>query len=364
MRFALASLPVLLLVLGARLAAAAEPPPVVVYHAAEGADDVRVALDGVARRNGTVLIDVSPPAPSPPKASRHLARGIDAFNDLKWDTAMAQLDDGLAEAANTGAAGLSTSELSDLLLYRALVLNEQGDSTRSWEDMVRAAVIDPTRKLDPVRFPPRVSESFQRAVDSVTAGKQTRLSIAAPEGCAIAVDGRTLSGVDAVDVPFGEHYVRVECTGASPFGARIAASEAEQTVKAEPVARAPMTAKDAAALALRRGAVTFILAVVTRSPEAAPTVALRLYDTATVSEKGAVIVAADGNVGAAAQSLIDTVVTPPKPIIEYLPPPPTPWYKEPWVWGVAGAVVTTAILIPFLIDDAPADTFDAVPEVQ
>jgi hypothetical protein len=49
------------------------------------------------------------------------------------------------------------------------------------------------------------------------------------------------------------------------------------------------------------------------------------------------------------------------PLVVQKPAPPTPWYKKPWLWGVAGAVVASAILIPFVVDSEPPAGYDVRP---
>lgn len=354
-----AALAASLLLLWAAPAVAAEPAPLLLFYSSAKADDARAAVEGVARRNGTAFLDLSPVDPPPPKAGQYLSRAIDAYHDLKYDTALSQIDAALAEVGTTGAAGLTTSELSDLFVYRAMVVTEQGDSTRAWDDLVRAAALDPTRKLDPVRFPPRSAEAFQRAVDAVSAGERARLSVEAPDGCKVTLDGRDIAPPEA-QVAMGEHYVRVICEGLLPYGARVVVSEKTQVVKPKLAAPKPVDLADVAKLVARRGGTAFILVVVDRSPGAAATMSLRLYDVATVTEKGAVIVGLDGNLSAAVQKLIDQVVRPTVIIREV--PQKIPWYRKAWVWGVAGAAVTGAILLPFLLDSDPADRFDVDPQ--
>ena len=157
-------------------ASAGSPPIIVFVGPSDGPPEVaeaRQALDGLARRRGTVLIDLTPKPPAKPRARSHLRRGVDAYLAFKYDDALRAFDLGLAEAAATGADGLDPSQLSDLLLYRALTEAQRGDSTKAWDDFVRSAAVDPTRRLDPVRFPPRASETFTRAVGAVSAGVQT-----------------------------------------------------------------------------------------------------------------------------------------------------------------------------------------------
>jgi len=346
----------LLLVWGS--VAGADPAPIVVFHAPNDAADARAALAGVASRNGTALIDLSP-APDPaPRAGQLLTRGIDAYQALKYDAALAHIDEGLAEAARTGANGLSGTDLSDLLLYRALVVTEQGNATAAWDDFVRAAVVDPTRKLDPVRFPPRISETFQRAVDAVQNGKKSEITIEAPTECAARFDGRAVEPRVPVPAAWGEHYVRVECAGARPYGARVIVSEVSQVVRPSLAAPKAATEADVAALAKRRGAVWALFAAVIASPDAAPTLRLQLLEAATGKRGNSAVVALDGDVAAAAQRLIDGVVHPTPPIV-VTPVDERHWYQKPWVWGIAGAAVATAALLPFVFDSQPADKWDA-----
>ena len=129
------------------------------------------ALHRFARERTTVVIDLTPEGDPPPRARDHLRRGIDDYQAFKFESALAQLEAGLTEATRTGALGLSPDELSELLIYRALVRTELGDAAQAWEDFVRAVVLDPTRRLDAARFPPRATEPFARAVDQVGAGQ-------------------------------------------------------------------------------------------------------------------------------------------------------------------------------------------------
>jgi hypothetical protein len=67
----------------------------------------------------------------------------------------------------------------------------------------------------------------------------------------------------------------------------------------------------------------------------------------------------DAELAAAAEAAIGRVVDPETRIVTVPGAAPAPaWYERPWVWGVAGAVVATAVLLPFVLDAGPADTFD------
>jgi hypothetical protein len=339
--------------------ARAAPPPLIVFHSAEDAEGARVTLAAAAARNGTAFVDLSPRAEPPPKAGQLLSRAIDAYQDLRYEEALARVDEGLAEAANTGALGLSATDLADLMVYRGLVLGEQGNSAGAWDDFVRAAVVDPTRKLDPVRFAPRVAETFQRAVEAVQKGKKSEVTIEAPSECKARFDGREVTPRVPLPAAWGEHYLRVECAGSRPYGARVVVSEVAQVLRPALLENAAVSVADAAKLARKRGAASLLLAVVTSSPDAAATLRLQLVDAATAKGKDSVVVGVGGDIAAAAQRLIDQVVNPAKPVGPVTPP--TPWYEKPWVWGVAGAAVASAVLLPFVLDSEPGNTFDIEP---
>src|SRR5688500_10024013 len=130
--------------------AAAEPPPptpLVVFYAAPELGPARIAvrgaLGGAAQRRGTAMADLSPPDEPSASAALQLRRAIEAYQDFRYAEALASADSGLTEAAATGGLGLSSADLSDLLLYRALALGERGDATRAWDDFIRAATLDP-----------------------------------------------------------------------------------------------------------------------------------------------------------------------------------------------------------------------------
>ena len=143
----------------------------------------RVApIEAVARDAGAVAIDRSP-SPAPHEDIRPLLReGIDAYASLRLEDAWAALERAREAADRTGAAGLASSELSDLFLYRALVRTQRGDATVAWDELVVALVVDPTRVLDPARFPPKVVDELERARTLVAERPRASLAVDAPAG--------------------------------------------------------------------------------------------------------------------------------------------------------------------------------------
>lgn len=349
--------------------AAPTPPPLVVYWAPTDAPaevaEARAAIEGAARAAGTTVLDVSPPAPAPPAAPAHLARGVEAYGRVRWDEALEALDAGLADAARTGAAGLQPADLSDLMLYRALVHTQKGDKARAWEDLVRAATVDPTRQIDPARFPPTAVEAFRRAADQVAAAPRGTFAVRAPAGCRVVVDARDVTGAPPA-LPYGEHYVRIDCPGARPFGAAVVLSQATQPLEPalEPIA--PPTEAQVAALGRERGAQAVLWTLVAVSASGPPTVWMRVIDVASgrVVDQAVVALSPGGGASpdaqAAVRRLIARVVGPP-PEAVVVRERPRRWHERPWVWGAVGVALGAAALLPFVFDDGGRAGVDVRP---
>jgi hypothetical protein len=340
-------------------AGAAEPAPILYYWApadAPAAADARGAVDDLARRRGTALLDRSPPGPELPAAPALLRGAVEDYQGFRYEQALDKLQRALDEAGRTGAAGLSPTELSDLLIYRALVQEQRGDKPRAWDDFLRAAVVDPTRRLDPVRFSPRTVESFTRATDKVTADPPVELTLDAPAGCQIAVDGRPASAGRPLPVRRGEHYLRATCPGMLPWAERDTV-DAARTLRPAPAAPQRPAPGELVADARRRGARTLI--AITIGAEAGPVTALlQLYDAGTGKERSRAVLrlgrrAAD-DLAAAADRMIDEVVHP-VPIAG----PQRPWYRSWQAWSWVGGGMAAGALAGILVlraVDSPTPT--------
>jgi hypothetical protein len=83
---------------------------------------------------------------------------------------------------------------------------------------------------------------------------------------------------------------------------------------------------------------------------------LQLYRGGAARPRASVAVGLSGDRASAAiaGALERMVARPAVPLVVERPPPATPWYQKPWLWGVAGAVVASAILIPFVVGDSEA----------
>src|SRR5262249_3915411 len=156
----------------------------------------------------------------------------------------------------------------DLLLYRGLIATQRGDATAAWDALVAAATIDPTRILDPLRFPPRAVDAFERATEAVGQAARGQLSVDVPAGCTTVIDARAHA---TTALRQAEHFVRVECPGATPYGAVAALSAAEQTLTPTLAPSAAPADADLLPLAAGRHAGSLLVAEVTSSPGAPPT---------------------------------------------------------------------------------------------
>jgi hypothetical protein len=352
-------------------ARAAEPttPLVVFYASAELGEasrgGVRGALQGAAQRIGSALVDLSPPVEPPVEASLNLRRAIESYEAFRYGEALTSADAGLTEATATGGLGLSDSDLSDLLIYRGLALTERGDAGRAWEDFVRAATIDPSRRLDPVRFPPRVVETFARAVRAVAGAPPARLTIDLPAGCQVWLDGRSVTGQSSMSVSRGEHYVRARCAQRAPYGARVLVAADAHRMAPEMAPLLPPTDDAIRAAAQQRGFVSAVSATLTPGAGGALLLNLRLIDAATGRSRGMVVVTLarpdrTAPVGDGMNRLL-TPVTAPLAATARAPERPAPWYRRPWVWGIAGAAVAAAVLVPFAVDTSTPADYDVRP---
>lgn len=351
-------------VLATATGAFAQEPPVIVLDAFEiGSATHRAASDGltrVAATRGTVVIDLSFSRERKPKAPGLLERATEAYHAFDYDRAIELLGEAIADAEASGGAGLTPAQLSDLHLFRALSHTQKSDSAAAWSDLVRAAALDPSRALDSMQFPPRVVEAFGRAVDSVRADGMIAVKISVPQGCSAWIDGRVAKLREPVSMARGDHYIRVACRDHEPYGARKLLS-ADADLLPSLRARPTPSLERAASEAKSRGAAT-VLWVRESASDTGVTLSMQLADVDTSKIRGSVIVRPDDDrLAAAADELIAKVVDRPPEIkiVEPIRPSQKPWFKRPWVWGVVGgAVVATAIFLPFVLDSTGADSFD------
>jgi hypothetical protein len=279
--------------------AAAETPLVhpIFAHLPDAPEDAaaRQAFAAAAGRyqlHPVEVVDVSaPPAPRAPDA---LHLGILHAQQLAFADALRELDLATAEIATSGGAGLTTAELGDLYLFRAMATaradwNAQvaapptDERTRAYPDYLRAATMTPDRKLNPHDLPPQVVADFQRAVDEIHQRARGVLAVKGSADAQIALDGGPLmtikGGVTFRDLTFGEHLIRVEELGYVPWGTTVPFGQPSLDI--EIPARTPLALDDATAAAhARRMGARFALVA---QPKGGPgtAVEVRLVDAST-----------------------------------------------------------------------------------
>ncbi|HUQ04804.1 MAG TPA: hypothetical protein VM261_20020 [Kofleriaceae bacterium] len=320
-------------------AAAAPAADAILYWAPPDAPAVlRTRTRTAAEAKGAAFVDRSPPAPQPADATR-IAAAITAYDELRFDEALALLDQAAAELDRTGAAGLDVARLAELFLYRGLARIQLGDQARAWDDLLIAARIDPSRVLDPARFPPRAIEQLTRARAEVSAAPRGVLRVDAPEGCVISIDG-AITGDGRAELPHGAHWIDATCREHQPWGRRVVLDRTavEVVVAATPIT--PPTEDEALIQARALGAATVVEVTILAG-------AARVrHRSADGRERARALVTADGDVIAAT---VERMLTPAVVVHE-------PWYRKRWVWAAGGALAAAAVLVPVALrDTGPGD---------
>jgi hypothetical protein len=249
------------------------------------------------------VIDV--PGVSPPRAPAALKEAVAKAIKIAFDQALPALEAVATEVEATGGAGLSTAELSDLYLYRAMATARadwnapaapETDAAnpgraRAFADYTRAAVLAPTRALNPRELPPQVVADFGRAVEAARKLPRGTLLVRGDAEAGVRLDGAeptpVAGGITFTDVTKGEHLIAVEELGRLPWGTQIELT-GDSLVQTIPN-RASFSLSDAtAAEHARRMGARFAL-VAERKPGAGARVELRLIDLTGAKRDGAFI---------------------------------------------------------------------------
>lgn len=378
----------------ARAAAAGEPPLVhpIFAHLPDAPEDTSskrtFAAAALRYKLGPVeVVDV--PAPAPPHAPEQVRTGVLNAQKIAFGEALRDLDAAASEVAATGGAGLSTDDLSDLYLFRAMATARADwkataaaaptdERTRAYADYLRAAVLTPARKLNTREIPPQVIADFARAVAEVQGRPRGTLTVKGSAEARVSLDGGALTpvagGVAFRDLVHGDHLVRVEEIGRAPWGTAV--SFAQPTLDIDVPARAALGLDDATAAthARRMGARFALVATAKGGPQAG--MALRLIDTTGRERDAALVVAGEaGLVDAAvmrldesARKIVQAEVqagTPPPavaagdtgalaPPVLLAPPPakasfgddPAAWARDHWpLLTAVGVVVFSSIVL-------------------
>lgn len=155
-----------------------------------------------------------------------LGPGRDALREGKVLYDRAQPDQAipvLEQAAGQLAAGLAAStdvrDLHDALTLLGLAHAGLGNEAAARAAFRRSVTLDPSRQLDPVNYPPQIVALYAEVRAGAVKEAPARLSVSAPAGSTMWVDGRQTPPGELTMVP-GEHYVLLRGPdGASAFEA-------------------------------------------------------------------------------------------------------------------------------------------------
>jgi hypothetical protein len=221
---------------------------------------------------------------------------------LAFADGLRDLEGASAEVIASGGAGLSTDQLSDLYLYRAMAIEkadwkesssvDEATRARAFEDYVRAATLTPQRALSEREIPPRVHAAWKKAVAEVGRRARGILAVKASSLAQISLDGRPeVSGADGAsfsDLPHGEHLIRVEEPGRVPWGTVVPLAAA--SLEIEVPTRKALTLDDAAAAShARRMGAKFALVAEMKLGDGPVKLELRLVDIIGIRHDAAVV---------------------------------------------------------------------------
>jgi hypothetical protein len=252
---------------GAGTAQATTPSPAhpiyVQPEAAPATDAARRLFQESAARLGMAPLQIAE-APSPEKvhfaARVETARALTA--KLSFAEARPQLDSLVAEVLAAGGGDLDAHALSDLYVTRAWARSgatfrgdlppPEADRTAAYQDLVRAAILEPTRILNEQQYPPAVVEDGKRASAEVLQQPTGTVTIKGNPTAIAYLDGGPGRACPATfeNVRFGEHVLRVEETSHGPWGIPLPVTTA--TVDVDVPARPVLTLSDSEAASYAR----------------------------------------------------------------------------------------------------------------
>ena len=320
------------------------------------------AVQSAAAAAGARVLDLSPPAAAPPDTAARVSRAVTAYDAMRFADAIGALDAAAMAAAEHGAWGLTREALVDLFLYRALARTESGDEAGAWSDFVRAATIDPSRILDPARFRPSAVKSFGRAVREVSARRAVTLTVRAPAGSRIHIDGRSSGAEQASEALLpGEHYVWVERPEAPPFARTVTLAGAASLVAPDDAVRPPDDAQ-LRRRAQRLGAGTPLVVAISRQG-GIDAVELRSLDPGGAVARGAVRLGPSPEANArdlrqVAERALAELVAADRNRAELTgsirsgSTGERRWYHSRWLWFAVGAAGALVAVSPFLLDSS------------
>jgi hypothetical protein len=338
----------LLLLGSASLAAATETEPVTtvaVYWQPPGAiasgPAVRAAFARAMAAKHAIFVDgTAAPAPAPSLAPE-LAAAVAEYNAFHFAEAAARLSELQRLADAKGGADLDGRQLSEIYLYRGMARLELGQADLAWDDIVRAARLDPARMLDREHFPPRVVAAFRRALADAAQLPRAELEVVAPADARVRVDGRPAVG--PVAVPLGPHLVGIDADGLEPWSGVVTVASVHERFAPPLRPQPPPDGDRLLALAGARPAQRIMLGALARSTSGWRLVvrSLELPGLRTIGAEAALEGAPVAHVVDEALQRLDAVR--PAATAAQAPRGKSRW----WIWAVGGGVTAAlAIALP------------------
>ena len=319
--------------------AAADSGTVAVYWQPPGqpapGTSARPAFADATRALGARFVDATTPVAPPPSLVPPQEAIKAAYARFAFAEAVAACDDLQRQAELRGGGDLSTRQLSEIFLYRGLARLELGPAEAAWDDLVRAAHLDPGRLVDPARFPPRAVGAFKRAVAEVATLPRAELTLVVPAGAVVRLDGALVAGT--VPLTLGPHFASVTADGFEPWAAVVPVTGVSQRLSPPLRAYQPPDGDALLAASGNDGAQRVILGALERT-----SAGWRFVVRDMVLPDGKVVSAfaslADAPVALAVHGVVDRLTR--------TPPPESNgngrWRWRPWAIGGAAVLLVAA----------------------
>lgn len=152
------------------------------------------------------------------EATASLDAGLKAFDDLRFDDAVASLKKGIG-AMLADPATADYEAVTDAYVKLSAAYFRKGEEKDAKGALLDLARFNPSFQLPP-GYPPVFQREFEKAKKRLDKQPKGQVSIEGPAGATAFLDGRDLGMVPVLEenVPAGAHYVKVEAGKGDKFG--------------------------------------------------------------------------------------------------------------------------------------------------
>lgn len=166
---------------------------------------------------------------------KRLQEGRVLYDRAEPDQAIPVLQDAVNQLADGLAVSTDVRSLHEALMLLGVSYVGLGDEPAAREAFQRSAILDPSRELDAVNYPPSVVSLFNDVRASVAKASPARLTVSASMDAELFIDGKSRGPVPDTSVALvpGTHYVLVRAAnGASHFESVVMVAGGTATVDA------------------------------------------------------------------------------------------------------------------------------------